>query len=153
MKLKLLYTFSLLFTLSIYNATAQSKKQEPLKVVNYGENIKAPLTAKERSFINETYGDNAEKHVLNNPQRVKDIKNILRNRVYIQEVKNKDLSSLKLLSSLSLFNKNTSSSAFFNPNTFNPLNYGFDFYSRNKSVLYFRVDNTNYLISIKPQHQ
>ena len=153
MKFKLLYTFVLLFTISISTVSSQNKKQQPLKVINYGENINDPLTQKELSFIKEAYGENAQEYVLNIPQRVKDVKHILRNRVYIEEYKNKDLSSIKLLSSVPLNNKSLKTDNSFNPNTFNGLNYSFDFYSRSKEIITFRVDNTSYLISVKPQHQ
>ena len=93
--------------------------------------------------------------MLNRPQRVKDIKHILRNRVVIQEHPGKDLSSLKPLSSVPLFtnyNKGLTRDSFFDANNFNILKYSFDFYSRSKETGYYRIDNTNYLISIKPQH-
>ncbi|WP_034061763.1 hypothetical protein [Lacinutrix jangbogonensis] len=156
MKIKLLYTFAFLFAFSIYNVTGQSQKKQPLKVINYGENINAPLTEKELSFIKEVYADKAEEYVLNRPQRLKDIKHILRNRIYINEHKNKDLSHFKLLSSVPLFNdynKELKKEVFFNANDFNVLKYSFDFYSRNENILTYRVDNTNYLVNIKPQHQ
>ncbi|MEJ6791580.1 MAG: hypothetical protein QNK89_02265 [Lacinutrix sp.] len=156
MKLKLLYTFALLFAINIISVSAQSsKKQQPLKIVNYGENINNPLTAKELSFINEVYLDKAQTLVLSKPQRVKDIKHILRNRVYIQEHVGKDLSPYKLLSTVPLFNnynKELRRDTFFDSNKFNVLKYSFDFYSRNKKVMTYRIDNTNYLINIKPQH-
>ena len=155
MKLKLLYTLVLLFTVNILSVTAQSSKQQTLKVINYGENIKAPLTNKELSCINEVYGDQAEILVLNRPQRVKDIKHILRNRVVIQEHPGKDLSPYKPLSSVPLFNnynKGLTRDSFFDANNFNVLKYSFDFYSRNENVMTYRIDNTNFLINIKPQH-
>ena len=37
----------------------------------------------------------------------------------------------------------------FDPNNFNPLLYEFDFYT--KSTLVYRVDNTSYLIFIRPR--
>lgn len=157
MKFKLHYTFMLLFAISTFSVYAQSsKKQQPLKVVNYGDNINAPLSAKELAFINEVYANKAEVYVLSRPQRVKDIKHILRNRVYIQEHKNKDLSSYKPLSSVALFNtynKGLKRDVFFDSNEFNVLKYNFDFYSRTTETLTYRIDNTNYLINIKPQHQ
>lgn len=153
MKLKLRFTFALFFSIGVFTATAQAvKKQQPLTVINYGETINAPLTAKELSFIKEAYGENAEKYILNNPQRVKDIKHIFRNRVTIQEYKNKDLSSVKLLSTVPKINKNASVESTINANTFNALNYDFNFYTRSTEILTYRVDNTSYLITIKPQH-
>ncbi|VAW36026.1 hypothetical protein MNBD_GAMMA01-1060, partial [hydrothermal vent metagenome] len=38
----------------------------------------------------------------------------------------------------------------FNKNTFNPLKYTFDFYSRGGYM--YKVDNTNYFIIIKSQY-
>ena len=40
----------------------------------------------------------------------------------------------------------------FNPKTFNPLKYDFNFNSRDL-IKYYRVDNTNYLIVIHSQYQ
>ena len=83
------------------------------------------------------------------------IKNILRNRVRIYEEKIKDLSNLQKLSQVPLFktfNDKLERDIVFNPNTFNPLKYDFNYNSRDKTKSY-RVDNTNYIIVIYSQYQ
>ena len=105
-------------------------------------------------MINEVYDEYAQQFILDNPNKLKSIKNILRNRVKIYEEKVKDLSSLKKLSQVSLFktfNDKLERDIVFNPNTFNPLKYDFNYNSREKTKRY-RVDNTNYLIVIRSQY-
>lgn len=135
-------------------AISQSKnKQEPLTVVVFNENVNAPLTSDELAKIQEVYGDNTE-NILSRDQHLKVLKNILRNRVLIVDAGNKDLSGLPRLSQVALFNDfvpNLSRDFNFTPETFNPLKYKFDFYSRNSEI--FWVDNTPYYIEIKSQHQ
>lgn len=148
----------LLFILSSFvyqNANSQSKTQsKPLPVIIYNDNVNEPLTMKELAQIKEVYGDNAEVDILNRPQRVKDIKNVLRNRVEIFDAGDKDLSSMPKLSQVELFDDYVPSlnrDFNFNPNNFNPLKYKFSFYSRNSST--YHVDGTGYYIIIKSQHQ
>ena len=144
--------FSLLMVNTSFSQTKQ--KQKPLKHVVYNNNVDAPLTASELQKINEVYGEHAEEDILSKPQRLKDIKNILRNRVEIIEVTEKDLSSFTNLSTvplLKVYNKGLSRDASYNARTFNPLKYQFNFYSRDGSKTY-RFDNSQYLIIIKSQN-
>jgi hypothetical protein len=144
----------LCFSFSNFSFSQSSIKKEPLKHVNYNINVDLPLNKKELLQIKEVYGDKAENDILSKPQRLKDIKNILRNRVEIIQYQNKSLSGFKLLSEVSLFNdynNNLKRDLIFDKTNFNPLKYQFDFYSRNSST--YRVDNTQYLIVIKSQHQ
>ena len=154
MKFRLPLIVTALFCIFLTNVDAQnSTKQKPLSHVNYNDNVDAPLTTQERQMLEDVYGDMLEQDVLSRPQRLKDIKHILRNRIEIIKFQNKDLSSFRKLSEVPLFNiynKSLTRDAFFNEATFNPLKYQFDFYSRHSST--FRVDNTDYLIIIKPQH-
>jgi len=156
MKRNLLYVFAIVFTFSVYNTSAQSQRQQPLELVKYNDNVKAPLSVKELALIQEVYADKSDEYILSKPQRLKDVKNILRNRVSIKEYKNKDLSHFKSLSNVELFNnynKNLKRDVFFNEDKFNPLKYRFDFYSRDKNTLTYRIDNTSYLVTIKSQYQ
>jgi len=92
--------------------------------------------------------------VLNRPQRVKDIKNILRNRVEIVEYKNKDLSSLPALSSVPLFNlynKALTRDVFVTAENFNVLKYNLPFYGKKRAT--YHIDNTAYILTIIPQHE
>lgn len=144
------------YTAATWSQSTTSINQKPLAKVDFSENINSPLTPKERTFITEVYGEYAEKYVFSNPNRLKDIKHILRNRVEVNEHPNKDLSSLKKLSSVPLltaFNANISRDASINASNFNPLKYQFNFFSRETQTKYYRVDNTQLLISILPQHK
>ncbi len=152
-RLSSLIALSLLLSCPVF---AQIKKtnQQPLPVVTYDSNVDAPLTTKELKFINEVYGDKTQEDILNHPQRVKDIKNILRNRVTYRRVDNPaKFKECKSLSEVPLFDDyvvDLDRDIVFNPETFNPLKYEFNFYSR--SGEHYKVDNTNYYIFISSQH-
>ena len=138
------------------NTNAQSSKQrQPLPLVKYNSNVNNPLSSSEMTMLREVYGDALEKDILSKPQRLKDIKNILRNRVEIVEISNpSNQKKCTLLSEVPLFDvyvKTLKRDTFFNKSTFNPLKYYFKFYSRGTHL--YRVDNTNYFIIIKSQHQ
>ena len=153
MRKKTLYIVAVIFcciSLNTYAQTGTSKNS--FTVVNYKLNVNAPLTNQEKQQLEEVYSDQLQKYVLNNPQRLKDIKNILRNRVFIIELPNHKKES-KLLSKVSLFNNYNKSlrRKRFNENNFNPLKYNFDFYSKGTKM--YRVDHTNYYIVIKSQYQ
>ena len=75
---------------------------------------------------------------------ITDIKDILRNRVSIELENIKDISHLPLLSSLNFKVKTK-----FDLRNFNPLLYDFDFQSKTQKM--FRVDDTNYVIIVKPK--
>jgi hypothetical protein len=139
-------------------AIAQNKsrvKRHPLPLAVYGDNLDSPLTQKERGFILEVYGDYAQKYVFDNPQRIKAIKQILRNRVKIEQIWDERMKKpCPKLSEIELnmaFNSALKRDEFFNPSTFNPLKYNFNFYSRGAAM--YEVDNSNYYIIINSQHQ
>lgn len=132
-----------------------TKSQKRLTLVNYSENVDKPLTKKERIFIDEVYGEFADDYVYSNQNRLRELKNILRNRVILEEHPNKDLSSLTKLSSVQLlkaFNPSISRDFRISSENFNPLKYQFEFFSRRTDIQYYWVDNTQILISILPQH-
>ncbi|MBR9915873.1 MAG: hypothetical protein GYB32_13830 [Algicola sp.] len=150
--LPLAFIFSMLTVNVSFSQTNQ--KQKPLQHVVYNDNVDAPLTAKELAQIVEVYGEHAEEDILSKPQRLKDVKHILRNRVEIIELPGKDLSSFINLSTVPLFNhynKGLSRDAMYNASTFNPLKYQFNFHSREGSKTY-RFDNSQYLVIIKSQN-
>lgn len=156
MKFKSLYAFALFFTISVSIAPAQSLKKQPLKLVKYNDNIKASLTTKERSFIKEVYGDKFDAYVLSRPQKLKDLKNLLRNRIVIKEIPDlvNNKKKYKTLSSAGLFNSYNTKLTFdkiYNKDNFNVLKYNLDFFGRGSRI--YRIDNTNYFIIIKSQHQ
>jgi hypothetical protein len=136
------------------NAQITNQKQA-LPIVQYDQNVEEGLTKVEQEQLKAVYGNELHNQVLSKPHRLKAIKNILRNRVEILEFPNpNDQKNCTLLSDISLFNyyvPELKRDIVFNVNTFNPLKYNFEFYSRGAHM--YRVDNTNYFILIKSQHQ
>ncbi len=151
----ILSIIAIVFTCLVsFNISAQNPKvNQSIKHVVYKGNVDNSLTGKELKQLKEVYGDALEKDVLNIPQRLKDIKNILRNRVRIAYVP--DLSKhkpCKLLSEVPLFDayvNNLKRDVVFNQKTFNPLKYAFPFYGTRTEI--YQVDNTDYYIEIQSQ--
>ncbi|MEH6538227.1 MAG: hypothetical protein V7719_17655 [Psychroserpens sp.] len=145
---------ALLATPTMFSQSSnQSRKQ---KTVNYNINVNNPLNSSELAQINQVYGSTANINVLSIPQRLKDIKNILRNRVEIKNIPNpSDQKACTLLSDVPLMDyyvNDLQRDTNFNPQNFNPLKYLFNFYSNGGTHMY-RVDNTSYFIVIKSQHK
>lgn len=151
-KIVILFVISVLSTNILVSQT--NAPRQPLPLVKYKSNVDAPLTSKELAQIKEVYGVQAEKEILNRPQRLKDVKHLLRNRIEIKLVPGGDLKPCPLLSEIPLFDTYVQSitrDVNFNPQSFNPLKYSLHFYSRNGAM--YKVDGTNYYIFIKSQHQ
>ncbi|MCD2260963.1 hypothetical protein [Psychroserpens luteolus] len=144
---------ALLTTPTMFSQSANTSRKQ--KTVNYNPNVNSPLTNSELALINEVYGNKANANVLSKPQRLKDIKNILRNRVEIKNIPNQsDQKPCTLLSEVPLMDyyvDNLQRDTNFNPQNFNPLKYLFNFNSYGSHM--YRVDNTNYFIIIKSQHK
>lgn len=153
MNTKLLFPLVLLCAL-LTTSTMFSQSSRKQKFVSYNDNVNNPLTSVEMAMIEEVYGATAQDNVYNKPQRLKDIKNILRNRVEIKVLSNpQDQKECTLLSEVPLLDYYVSDlqrDTNFNPQTFNPLKYLFNFYSFGSHM--YRVDNTDYFILIKSQH-
>ncbi len=153
MRIKLPF-FLLLYLLTYSTISWAQENKQPLRLAYFKENVKAPLTTKERKMIDEVYTTEAKSLVYNIPQRLKDIKNILRNRVILKKYPpSSNMKYTALLSEVTLFNtynKSLIRDKFFNPETFNPLKYNFLFYTRGSYV--YKVDNTNYYIIIDSQY-
>ena len=151
---KTLLFFSILFFFCItITANAQPVSNNfGSKTVVFKPNVKSPLNDSEKRKLVEVYVETLHDNVLDNPQRLKSIKNILRNRVEVLNILDypKDY---RFLSQVPLFDKYNSSleREIFRKSEFNPLKYSFDFYA--KQVQVFRVDNTDYYIVIKSQYQ
>ena len=144
---------SFLFLCS-YGIVAQTSQNVQFKAVKYKPNVKAPLTNKEKKMIVDVYGlEAANKYIFGIPQLLKDTKHLLRNRVKIFELTNKDISDLKNLSDIPLFNhfQNIERDHLINENNFNPLKYDLNFYS--KETQYIRIDNTQKVIIITSQFE
>ncbi|WP_053991370.1 hypothetical protein [Mangrovimonas sp. TPBH4] len=129
--------------------------QQTLTTIVYNDNVNAPFTQKELAQIDEVYGAQAEKYVFKYPQRVKEIKNLLRNRISISMLSNpQDQKDCTLLSEVPLCNyyvNDLKRDIVFNPENFNPLKYLFNVNGLSGQM--YRVDNTNYFIIIKSQFQ
>jgi hypothetical protein len=149
---KIIYIFSILIFTNIGVVIAQNNSERYVNwTTHYPSNIDLPFSKSELNKLEEVYDQNLKNKILDRPIRVKDIKDILRNRVYIYQENIKDLSNIGLLSELALFdiyNKKIIRPVF-DINNFNPLLYNFNFFSKLKQT--YRVDNTNYLIVIKPR--
>ena len=154
MRLNILYVLVILFSFSTHHSEAQTKRKQALTLVKYKENVNTPLTVKETKMLEEVYGDKLNEYVLSKPQRLKDIKHLLRNRIVIKQIDGvTDNNKYQTLSQVGLFNRYNGSLTMdtnYDPITFNPLKYNLD-YHRRGSIMY-RIDNTNYFIIIKSQH-
>ena len=149
---KIIYIFSILIFTNIGAIIAQNDVKKYDKwVTYYPSNVDLPFSKSELNKLEEVYDQNLKDQILDRPIRIKDIKDILRNRVYIYQENIKDLSDIGLLSEVALFeiyNKKIIRPVF-DINNFNPLLYNFNFFSKLKQT--YRVDNTSYLIVIKPR--
>ncbi|WP_417861168.1 hypothetical protein [Winogradskyella sediminis] len=151
MKNLLIITALILMPLSVFSQ--QSNHKNPLPLAKYSDNVNLPLTAKERAQIIEAFGDSADKMVFSNPHRLKSIKHILRNRVKVKLITDKnETKPCPMLSDVTnsedLDSRNNKP---FDLDSFNPLKYDFNFHSRSASM--YQVDNTNYYIIINSQYQ
>jgi len=147
--------FALVFILSIFGATAQSSKQQSLKLIKYKDNINAPLSVIEKAFIKEVYADKYNEYIVNRPQKLKDLKNLLRNRITIKKMPDvtKHTKKYTLLSEAGLFNSYNKALTFdkkYVKNSFNVLKYNLNFFGRGTKT--YRIDGTPYFIIIKSQH-
>ena len=139
-----------------FNCNSQNSNRHylPLEVVHYNTNVSAPFSVDEIVQLNEVYGAFLDKEILSRPQRVLAMKNLLRNRIIIENRPNpKDQKKCTLLSEVPLFDAFVSTlqrDSAFNPQEFNPLKYTFSFYSRGEQM--YRVDGTDYFILVKSQH-
>lgn len=150
-----LFTILIVILLPMCISGQQKVRKQPLPLAKFEDNVKLPLTSKERSQITEVYGEYADKYIFNNENRLRGFKQILRNRVVIKKITDKnEIKECPNLSEVPLFNKfapELKRDDNFNPEDFNPLKYSFKFYSIGASM--YKVDNTDYYIIIKSQHQ
>jgi hypothetical protein len=104
------------------------------------------------SKIQELLGDKAQEIMQNDPERIKAYNDLLDNRIKIVESPIVGEDKYTKLSTVSLQNKYNPSitrDLVFDPNNFNPLKYGMNFFT--SEVQIYRVDNTDYLIVIQQQ--
>ncbi|WP_157814195.1 hypothetical protein [Olleya sp. Bg11-27] len=148
--------FTLVFGLMLFTqqGVAQTQKKQKTQLVKYSKNVDAPLTAKEMGMLQDVYQDKLQAYILSKPQRVKDFKHLLRNRVSIKKmpslVENKN--KYQFISDAGLFNNynaNLIMDKNYDPSTFNVLKYNLQFFGIGSSI--YRIDNTEYFIIIKSQ--
>lgn len=102
--------------------------------------------------IQEVFGDQIQTLVFNVPNRIKDLNDILNNRVKIEELKFDKTEKFQKLSSVELFNRYNPSlvrDSKIDENNFNPLKYDLNFHAR--TLIIYRIDNTDKIIAIYPQ--
>jgi len=137
--------FILIFVFSFYVTAFSQEKKTNSWITEYPKNIALPLTNLEIKKIEAAFEDELYlNRIYSSKSLITDIKDILRNRVSIELENIKDISHLPLLSSLNFKVKTK-----FDLRNFNPLLYDFDFQSKTQKM--FRVDDTNYIIIVKPK--
>ena len=137
--------FILIFVFSFYLTAFSQEKKTNSWITEYPKNIALPLTNLEIKKIEAAFQDELYlNRIYSSKSLITDIKDILRNRVSIELENIKDISHLPLLSSLNFKVKTK-----FDLRNFNPLLYDFDFQSKTQKM--FRVDDTNYIIIVKPK--
>ena len=149
---KTIFFFSIVIFSNIGVVIAQNDSNSQQNwITQYPSNVELPLSHDERIKLDNAYGSELKNQILDRPVRLKDIKDILRNRVFIYKENIKNLSKTPLLSNVPVFDiyNHKLKRPVFKRNDFNPLLYNFNFFSKTKQI--YRVDNTNYLIVIKPR--
>ena len=137
--------FILIFVFSFYLTAFSQEKKINSWITEYPKNTVLPLTNLEIKKIEAAFEDELYlNRIYSSKSLITDIKDILRNRVSIELENIKDISHLPLLSSLNFKVKTK-----FDLRNFNPLLYDFDFQSKTQKM--FRVDDTNYVIIVKPK--
>ncbi len=137
--------------LFVFNSFGFAQERERNSwISNFPDNVNLPLNAFEIDKIESAYDDKAFlKKIYSSKALMKEFKDILRNRVKIEQENIKDISSTPLLSSVKFLGNEKLFPRKFIVNNFNPLLYQFNFNSKIKKI--YRVDGTNYLIIINPK--
>lgn len=131
--------FYLFIFLLVFSSTLHSQVIEKLQI----------QIADIDNKINEVY----QSEISNlDTERINFIKYLLSHRISFYVEKNTPHDKYIKLSQVALFNKYNAElkrDLNFDPNTFNPLKYNFNFYSQHTQV--YRIDNTDYTIVIESQ--
>lgn len=140
------------FSVASYGQSKTNIKTIPDRVI-YNNNVYADFTKNELAMLQQVYGASLKTEILDRPTRVLALKEILRNRVILEEISDtKKQKPCPLLSEVPLFNafvNDIQKDDVFDVSTFNPLKYDFPFHY--PGILRYRVDDTNYFITIKSQ--
>lgn len=138
--MKKIYLLLLLLSFSVntmYSQTVETAKQTTLNV---------------DPRIIEVYGDQLQTLVLDVPNRLRDLNDILQNRVKIEVRSLGENEKYLKFSEVELFNKynlNLTRDTEINEANFNPLKYSFQFHASTRLV--YRIDDTDKAIVIYPQ--
>ena len=147
------FVFFTLISISSYGYSQVQINSIPKPIV-FNSNTNTPLTSTELEMLQEVYGMALKKEILDRPSRLLVMKEILRNRVIIKEIKDpKNHKPCPRLSEVPIFDafvSNLKRDISFQPSSFNPLKYNFEFH--NPSIQRFKVEGSNFFIIIKPQH-
>tara|TARA_B110000908_G_scaffold55244_1_gene67334 strand:+ start:2012 stop:2479 length:468 start_codon:yes stop_codon:yes gene_type:complete len=151
MKLNIFYL--IFFAFFCFKSHSQTKKSNPAPQIVFNTNTSSKFTSKELNKLNTVYGSFLKTEILDRPTRVLAIKEILRNRVAVKEIldprQHKPCPMLSEVPIFDVFVSKLKRDAVFNPMSFNPLKYDFEFHKPGFQM--FRVDDSNYFIIIKPQ--
>jgi hypothetical protein len=118
---------------------------------SYGQTVSQQLTAEEIS--NRVAYVHGNAFVLNNPTLVTALGDVMTQRIEFQVVNQDPSEKFPLLSTMPLLDRENPSVhgadfSNFDVNTFNPLVYNLEYFSDRTQV--FRIDNTAYLMIVKP---
>lgn len=142
MRKRISLIFVFLFVLGIVGCNAQEEDFKQRRFYLQQSNFK--------DYINEAYGERADELVFNRPSRLKTLKNIYANSVVVVETSQEVPTWFEKFSTISLM-KRYNPSVYrkpFDPETFNPFKFQFNFLLKEKQ--FFHVDGTQYYILIKP---
>lgn len=123
--------------------------------VYFPNNVEEPLTSLEKKKIREAYKNNTS-FVYDNPAMLKNIKDLMRNRIkvfYLSPQKANGSKAYKnaiLLDTVPLYdvyNKNVQHDITYNERTFNVLKYQLDFYPKKREI--YKLGD--YYITVLPQ--
>ena len=152
MKLNILYLIS--FAFFCIKSHSQIKKSNPAPQIVFNSNTSSEFTSDELEKLQAVYGAALKTEILERPSRVLAMKEILRNRITVKEIIDpRQHKPCPMLSEIPLFDAFVSKierDVVFNPVTFNPLKYDFEFHK--PAIQRFLVDGSNFYIIIKPQH-
>ena len=110
---KIIFFFSIVVFSNIGAVIAQNDlKKHNEWITHYPSNVEAPFSNDELKKIEEAYGLEFKKEILTNRILLKDIKDILRNRVEVFNAEKKNISSITNLSTLPLHNSKLLPKAF-----------------------------------------
>lgn len=105
------------------------------------------------TFINEVYGDQAQKIIYSNKNLYRAFKKLILERMEIvhkSALRGKELPKITADGMFTTFNNDLKHDSFFNINSFNPLKYKLPFFDPTIFRVY-EIDNTDYILMIKPQ--